>query len=127
MAVIHKYNGNLEYQELIWDGVEVENFHLNGNSHFKKQVLIGPKDNSKNFAIRYFELLPGNSSPLHSHAHEHGIFILHGKATLQINETLTNLSKYDVVFIPGEELHQITNTGKETVGFLCTIIRSAEG
>ncbi len=126
MAIIHKFQGNIEQGIYHWAGVMPEPSPNPSIANFEKHVLVGPNDGSENFVIRYFQLPPGGASPLHTHAHEHGIVIVHGECKLQIGEIFYRLSELDAVLIPGNKLHQLTNTGDQPFGFFCTIIRSAE-
>ncbi len=126
MAVIHKFLGNVKHIDYQWDGIMPQPSPETSAAKFTKFVLLGPDDGMQNFVIRYFQLPVGGASPLHEHAHEHGIVVVHGKGSLRINESFYDVSALDAVFIPGNELHQIRNTGDEPFGFFCTIMRSAE-
>jgi len=126
MAIIHKFNGNQNSNIYQWAEVIPIPSSNPIEVQFIKHVLVGQNDGAKNFVIRYFELPVGACSPLHTHDHEHGVIILHGKAKLQVEDTFTDLFPMDAVYIPGGELHQFSNTGDGKLGFFCTIIRSAE-
>lgn len=76
---------------------------------------------SKNFAVRLFEIEPGGYSPHHSNSWEHEIFVLEGNGVAIGNEGAEAFSVGNVIFIPSEELHQIKNTGKIALKFLCII------
>jgi quercetin dioxygenase-like cupin family protein len=78
-------------------------------------------EGSKNFAVRHFEIEPGGYSPHHSHPWEHEIFVLEGTGTVIGNEVVEAISVGNIISIPGEETHQIKNTGKSTLKFLCII------
>jgi len=60
--------------------------------------LISKDDGAANFAMRMFELAPGGHTPLHTHAHEHEVFI-----------------------VEGESEHCFKNTGQSRLRFLCMI------
>jgi quercetin dioxygenase-like cupin family protein len=76
---------------------------------------------SKNFAVRLFEIEPGGYSPHHSHSWEHEIFVLEGNGVVIGNEGAEAFTVGHVISIPSEELHQIKNTGKSALKFLCII------
>ena len=78
-------------------------------------------EGSKNFAVRHFEIEPGGYSPHHNHPWEHEIFVLEGTGTVIGNEVAEAISVGNIISIPGEETHQIRNTGKSTLKFLCMI------
>jgi len=92
-----------------------------GIKNIKVRWLISKKDGAENFAMRLFEIQPGGYSPLHQHDWEHEIFILEGDgiAKNKINEV--PFKQGDIFFIPTMEWHQLVNTGKNTLKFLCLI------
>ena len=85
------------------------------------RVVIGNSDGAKNFCMRIFELSEKGYSPRHSHEWEHEILIHSGKGEVLNNEKWVPVSKGHVVFIPGNEDHQIRNTGKDPLIFACLI------
>ena len=118
MSVIHKFTG--EKDDLRWDDVTVRKY----NDEFvgvTRQILIGPDEGSDNFHMRYFRLEPGTHSNLESHAHEHGVLILHGHARLQLNEEIFEVQPNDAIFITGNDQHQFVVLGDAPLGFLCVI------
>ena len=46
------------------------------------QWLIGKDDEAENFAMRLFEVQPGGHTPLHTHPHEHEVFVLDGRGVV---------------------------------------------
>jgi quercetin dioxygenase-like cupin family protein len=83
--------------------------------------LIGPAERAPNFALRYFEIAPGGWTSLDQHAHDHGVVILRGQGQVLLGQEGHKVSFGDVIYIPGNEVHQITNAGGEPLGFLCII------
>jgi quercetin dioxygenase-like cupin family protein len=119
MTVIHHFTGtNSDFR---WENVNVMTY-ADSYEGVTKQVPIGPDENSNNFHIRYFRLSPGKRSNKESHAHEHGVIIMHGQARLQINEIFYTLNPNDAVFISSNDLHQFTALGEEPLGFLCVVV-----
>lgn len=118
MSVIHRFEG--KENNFRWDGVPVREY---GEEFLgvTRQVIIGPDDVSNNFHLRYFRLEPGSHSHLESHAHEHGVIILHGRARVQLGGEFFEVKPYDAIFISGNDLHQFTPLGDEPLGFLCVI------
>jgi len=104
-----------------WEDVEIRKYAGNFEG-VTKQVPIGPNENSNNFIIRYFRVEPGKQSNRESHAHEHGVIIMHGHARLQINQDFYQLNPKDAVFISHNDLHQFTALGEEPLGFLCVVV-----
>jgi len=85
------------------------------------RVVIGNSDGARNFCMRIFEISEKGFSPRHSHEWEHEILIHSGKGEVFSNEKWVPVSQGHVVFIPGNEDHQIRNTGKAPLIFACLI------
>lgn len=123
MSKIHKFIGNLREDNYIWDGVAPVEINTDEVHNVLKHVLVGPDDGAPTFIIRYFHVPVGENTFHEKHPHEHGIVLLHGKARVQINDDFYELNPLDSVFISGNDIHQLTNTGDTPLGFLCVIKR----
>ena len=55
------------------------------------------------------------------HPHDHGVFILRGRARVRLGSEEVEVGPRDVVYVPGNELHQFQAIGDEPLGFLCVI------
>jgi len=119
MSVVHYFTGTKN--NFTWQGIEIHKYGDKELEGVTRQVIIGPQDQSSNFAVRYFRLEPGTSSNLERHSHEHGVVVMHGHARLQLNDDLIDLKTYDSIFISGDDLHQFTAMGNEPFGFLCVV------
>ena len=122
MGIIHR-QGTIENGELRWHDVPVQAYGPDNSGADKatRQILIGKNENSPNFHIRYFAVQPGGHTSLDQHAHEHGVYILHGRAYLRLENNEYELNAGDVVYIPGNEVHQFFTSGQEPFGFLCVV------
>lgn len=85
----------------------------------ERQLIIGGKEGSQNFHVRYFSIKPRCSSRLERHAHEHGVVIVRGKGRVQVNDRFYDVGPMDVVYVAGNDLHQFTNTGEDPFVFIC--------
>ena len=85
------------------------------------RVVIGKADGADNFCMRVFELSPAGHTPRHSHSWEHEIFVHTGKGAVLQNGQWVNIEQGDAVFIPGNEEHQLKNTGTDMLVFVCLI------
>ncbi len=94
---------------------------IDGAKDTQIRVLISKQDGASNFAMRLFELKPRGHTPLHTHPHEHEVFIIKGQGTLICNGQEYPFSAEDCIFIPGGEEHQFKNTGESILKFLCLI------
>jgi quercetin dioxygenase-like cupin family protein len=122
MGIIHRQSA-IENGELRWQDVPVRAYgpENSGADKATRQILIGADENSSNFHLRYFAVQPGGHTSLDQHAHEHGVYILHGRALLRLENNEYELNAGDVVYIPGHEVHQFFTSGQEPFGFLCVV------
>jgi len=109
MKVVH-------YREISPDPVGEE-----GASGITVRWAISEKDGAKNFSMRVFEVEPGGYSPYHNHPWEHEVFVLEGRGCLVQGGKEIPFSKGDVIFIPPGQGHQMKNSFKERVEFICLI------
>jgi quercetin dioxygenase-like cupin family protein len=122
MAIIH-HIGNMENDELRWEGVPVRAYgpENSGADRATRQILIGDDENSPNFHMRYFSVQPGGHTSLDQHEHEHGVYIVRGHARLRVGDEEHILHVGDVAYIPGNEVHQFFALGPYPLGFLCVV------
>ncbi len=122
MSVIHRFR-RLEQGEMRWEYVSVRAYGPENSEADRatRQVLIGPDENSPHFHMRYFAVQPGGHTSLDQHAHEHGVYVLHGRASLRLGDEEHEVSTGDVIYISGNEIHQFFTLGEEPFGFLCVV------
>lgn len=85
------------------------------------RVAVGKADGANNFCMRVFEIAPGGHTPKHTHPWEHEIFIHSGAGEIYGNGQWNPIDPESVIFMPADEEHQIRNTGKETLVFVCLV------
>lgn len=85
------------------------------------RVVLGKADGAVNFCMRVFELSEDGHTPRHRHDWEHEIFIHSGEGEAFCDGKWNPVSTGTVLFIPGNEEHQIRNTGKDKLVFVCLI------
>jgi quercetin dioxygenase-like cupin family protein len=83
--------------------------------------LWAEQDGVPNFALRLFEVQPGASTFFHTHPYEHELYVLSGQAVLRSKDGERALAANDTAFVPENEGHQLVNTGRSTLRFLCAI------
>lgn len=83
--------------------------------------LIGAKEGAPHFAVRYFEIEPGERTSLDKHKHDHGVVVLRGHGEVVLGGGVAEISFGDVVYVSPEEVHQFRCVGDEPLGFLCVI------
>jgi quercetin dioxygenase-like cupin family protein len=85
------------------------------------RVVIGRADGADHFCMRVFELAEGGYTPMHSHDWEHEIFIHAGEGMVFRQGSWAPVKPGNVVFVPGNEEHQLKNTGTSALVFVCLI------
>jgi tRNA-Thr(GGU) m(6)t(6)A37 methyltransferase TsaA len=83
--------------------------------------LWAAPDGAPSFALRLIEVGPGASTPYHSHAHEHEVYVLSGQALLRGASRTHPLDPGDTALVLPYEEHQFVNRGPEVLRFLCGI------
>lgn len=122
VGVIH-HRAEVQNGELRWDTIPVNRYGPD-NSTAKdatRQILIGRDENSPHFHLRYFAVQPGGHTSLDQHAHDHGVYVLHGRASLRLGSEEHEIGAGDVIYIDSNEVHQFTTSGEEPFGFLCIV------
>ena len=121
MATIHRYVPNPA--GLRWEGVAVRAYGPDNSAalHASRQILIGQDEGAPHFNLRYFRVEPGGHTSLDQHAHDHGGYVLHGQARVRLGDATALLGPGDVLYIPGDEIHQFHTEGEEPFGFLCVV------
>lgn len=83
--------------------------------------LWGKADGAPTFALRLIEVVPGGSTPHHSHPYEHEVYVLDGQARLIGDQHEHLLEAGDTVLVRSDERHQFMNAGPAPLRFLCAI------
>ena len=122
MSIIHRYSQQYN-GEMCWQDVPVRAYGADNSNADRatRQVLIGPDEDSPHFHMRYFAVQPGGHTSLDQHAHDHGVYVLHGRARLRLGDSEHELNAGDVVYISGNDIHQFFALGEEPFGFLCVV------
>jgi quercetin dioxygenase-like cupin family protein len=89
------------------------------------RVVIGKSDGAGNFCMRVFELPKGAVSHHHTHAWEHEVFVYAGRGEVLREGEWVPVQPGAVVFIPGNEEHQLRNVEDEPFVFVCLVPSSA--
>lgn len=101
--------------------IEPHHFDSDSVNGVTGRVAVGKADGADNFCMRIFEIQPGGHTPRHAHEWEHEIFVHSGNGELLSKDGWQSISEGSVVFIPGNETHQIRNTGSVPFVFVCVI------
>jgi quercetin dioxygenase-like cupin family protein len=98
-----------------------------GAQNVTKRILIGPDDGSSKIIMRYFKVLPGGNTPLHSHDFEHVVKVEKGRGiVVDASGQEFPISPGHSVFVASGEEHQFKNPNEESFEFICTILNPDE-
>lgn len=106
---------------LQYTDVTPTSFESNTAKGVAGRVAIGKNDGANNFCMRVFEIAPGGNTPKHAHDWEHEIFVHAGEGEVLRGGRWNPVKPGNVLFIPGNEEHQIRNAGKELFVFVCLV------
>jgi len=88
--------------------------------------LIGAAEHVPTFAMRLFEVQPGGYTPLHTHAHEHEVFIVSGRGLVKGPWGEKPLEPETAVYVPPQVEHHFLNSGDIPLRFLCLVPLEAD-
>lgn len=98
---------------------------LDGAKDVEIRWLISKEDGAENFAMRMFELQPGGYTPLHTHPHEHEVFVVEGRGIFVCEGQEYEFGAEYVIFVPPNTEHRFKNTGDSLLRMLCLIPAAA--
>ncbi|MBN1932009.1 MAG: cupin domain-containing protein [Desulfobacterales bacterium] len=104
-----------------YSGIEPKHSEKATQSGITGRLVIGKGDGADNFCMRIFELSKNSCSPRHSHEWEHEIFIHSGKGEILSEGKWISVTSGYIIFIPGNQEHQIKNTTDQPLIFVCLI------
>ena len=89
------------------------------------RIAIGKSDNAPNFCMRLFTIAPQGHTPRHAHDWEHEILVHAGKGQVFQGGKWVDVKAGSVIFIPGNEEHQLRNNSTDDFVFACLIPKGA--
>jgi len=111
----------LGFKAVHFTEIKQEDVKAPGFEAVKVRWLITKDDGAENFAMRYFEIAPGDQSVHHTHDWEHETFILDGHGSVVCGDEKKRVGPGYVIFIPPNVPHHFENLGHEALRFLCLI------
>lgn len=106
-----------------WDGIPREKYKDDG-SNFKgvsRANLIGMRNESPLFHLRYFEIAPGGYTTYEQHKHEHVVYIIRGQGIFRNKDDKIPATIGDILYTSPDSPHQLRNESSEPFGFLCIV------
>ena len=108
-----------------YEEIEPHVFEPDGKQGTTARVVIGKKDGANNFCMRVIELAAGTVSHQHSHEWEHEVMVHSGKGEILCEGEWRQVDTGHVIFIPGNEEHQLRNLNDEPFVFVCLVPSNA--
>lgn len=104
-----------------YDELESRQFEGETVKGVRGRIAVGMQDGAPHFCMRIFTLAPGGFTPRHSHDWEHEILVHAGSGQVLSSGAWVDISTGSVVFIPGNEQHQLRNNSEADLVFACLI------
>ncbi|PIE64587.1 MAG: cupin [Desulfobacterales bacterium] len=104
---------------------EGQRFHGDVVRGVTGRIIIGKDDGADNFCMRVFTIEPEGFTPCHVHEWEHEIFFHQGNGQVLQGGEWKDVSAGSVVFVPGNEEHQIRNNAESELTFVCLVPKGA--
>ena len=111
MGVVHRRTGDRD-----WQGVQPLPYEDAGG---EKRELIGPEEGAPHWRLRHFHVPAGSRTARESHPHDHGVYVLAGRARVTLGDRVEEVGPGDVVYVPGDELHCFEALEEAPLDFLC--------
>jgi len=107
-----------------WEHRQIRSYKGSGELAFdgvRRVELIGKNGEQADFDLRYFELAKGGFTSLEKHLHTHVIIVTCGAGLIQVGDESFQAKPMDVIYVPPLEVHQISNSADEPLGFFCVV------
>ena len=87
MGVVHKFSGKNQ-ENYDWEGQRYFEYGARPDVSDGATVrwLIGAAEQAQDFAMRYFEIMPGGHSAPEDHPYEHGVMVVRGQAKVVLGD-----------------------------------------
>lgn len=120
MRKIHRFIGEWG-KNMKWEGGRSRSYDGESVSGVTETWLIGKAEEAQNFALRFYSVEVGGNTVEEQHEHDHGILVLHGKASVLMEDEWHDIGQGDIVYVPPNVRHQVLNRGDNQMGFICVI------
>jgi quercetin dioxygenase-like cupin family protein len=114
MGVIHRRTGDRD-----WQDVEAVAYDHPAVAGVEKRELIGLGDGAPHWRLRHFHVPAGARTALESHPHDHGVYVLSGRARVTLGDRVEEVGPGDVVYVGGGERHCFEALDGAALDFLC--------
>jgi ribulose-bisphosphate carboxylase large chain len=115
---LYRYKG-----DSLWQGTKLEKYKPVSQdwAHVIRQTLIGKREETTKFHLRYFEIAPYGHTSFELHKHEHVVIGIRGKGLCTVGKKDYPLGFLDILYIEPNAPHQLKNPFDESFGFFCIV------
>ena len=103
------------------DDVEAMQVTESGASGTTIRWLLKHSDGVPTFAMRYFVVQPGGSTPRHAHPWEHEVYVINGTCTAFCEGETRRVTQAHAIYIEPNAIHSFAYEGNDDLIFLCMI------
>ena len=96
----------------------VKEFELMGNA---MRGLATPSRGAKQLEVWWAKTAPGAATPVHRHDAEEIVVVLRGQGEARAGGATVKFSAPCTLILPGEQLHQLANTGREILEAIAVV------
>ena len=114
VGVLHRKTGERE-----WEVVAARAYEDPAVAGVEGRELIGAAEGAPHWRLRHFHFPGGGRTARERHPHDHGVYVLAGRARVTLGEETVEAGPGDVVYVPGDELHCFEAVGPEGLDFIC--------
>jgi quercetin dioxygenase-like cupin family protein len=114
MGVVHRRTGERDWEDVVTTGYDDP-----AVAGVEKRELIGAGDGAPHWRLRHFHVPTGGRTARESHPHDHGVYVLSGRARVTLGGRVEEVGPGDVVYVPGDELHCFEALDGAPLDFLC--------
>lgn len=106
-------------EDVVTRWAEVQEFELDGNVMYG---LATPARGARQVEVWLSRVRPEAETPVHSHSREEVVVVLRGRGEARrIGRETTTFEAPCTLILPGNELHQIANTGSEVLEMIAAM------
>lgn len=94
---------------------------IEGADGVTMRMLLGRDDGAPTFAMRHFTVAEGGHTPHHQHNYEHGVHVVGGRGTVEVEGETREITAGDSLFIEPNRPHQFRADRGAELQFLCMV------
>lgn len=94
--------------------------------NIKKARVISEQQGWDGHCLRVFRIAADGFTPRHKHDWEHVIHVIKGRAKVEIDGEIHELTEKDFAYVPPNVMHQFRNPYDSDFEFICIVPKSGD-